>query len=229
MKTARRVYIAPGIWREGDRIVAEARIGKSGKDQQRTTKAFPLGTDLAHLRAWQHDARGDLVRARARVPSRGTLAADIPGYVADLPEGQYQTDSANLLGHWAASPLGAMRRDQITRRDVIAQIARWTDDGAAARTCNRRLSRLRKFYVAMNGGPDVPNPTDTIKFLPQPEIERRDIPTRIVRLILDSLPDRGRAERGQTPGTISHTKIRLRVMAWTGAAPATIRRMRSRD
>ena len=228
-RTQSRVQVAPGIRRDGSTLIAEVRVG-SVRDgtQRRAQERFALGTDLATMQAWQHGAKRDLLLTAPEAPSRGSLAADIPDYLATLPEGGYRRDSEGIFAHWIASPLGDWSRHDISRLDVIAQISRWTDAGAAVGTCNRRLSRLRKLYQALDGV-TTPNPTDAITFLREPEREARDLPIRIVKLILDSLPDRGRGERGQARPAVSETKIRLRVMAWTGIAPSTLRRVRPRD
>jgi integrase len=180
------------------------------------------------MQAWQYGAKEDLLLASPAAPAQGTLAADIPIYLATLPEGSYRDDSEDILAHWIACPLGAQPRHTITRLEVIAQISRWLDAGAAVATCNRRLSRLRKLYHALDGVTTL-NPTVAIKFQREPEREPRDLPMSVVQLIVDALPDQGRAERGGTRPTTSETKIRLRVMAWTGIAPATLRRVRPRD
>jgi integrase len=224
-----RPTIAPGIRRVGDSLVAEIRIGNSRDGSQvRDEKKFPLGTDLAVMQAWQLHRRADgLLEAPTRAAA-GTLAGDVPTFLATLPAGQYRVDSEQLLAHWSACDLGALPRHEIQRLDVISQIARWTEAGAAASTCNRRLSRLRKLYQALDGL-TTPNPTDTVKFQRSPELEARDIPTRIVKLILDSIVDHGRAGRGETRPEKSLTKLRLTVIAWTGIPPATLRRVRPRD
>jgi integrase len=142
--------------------------------------------------------------------------------------GKYRTETGWVLAHWTASPLGARARASISRLDLLAQRSRWLESGAAAATVNKRLSRLRKLYHALDGA-DVPAPTDRITFLREPKHEPRDIPTRIVSLILDSLTGHGRAERGQERPAVSVTAIRLRVLAWTGIPPATLARVRPRD
>jgi integrase len=226
---ARRVKIAPGIWREGDRLIGEARIGSSRDGKQgREQKPFPLGTDLAKIRSWIHATKAALEVARPETAPRGTLAADIAIYLKTLPTGQYKADSTAIFAHWIASPLGAMPRADIDRLDVIAQISRWLETGAAVNTTNKRLSRLRQLFQALDGI-NTPNPTDKITFLREPESAPRDIPVYIVKLILNSLPDVGRADRGGERPDTSETKIRLRVMAYTGIAPATLRRVSARD
>lgn len=225
----RRILIAPGIFRDGQMLIAEVRIGSSRDGtQQRKSQRFPLGTQPHTMIAWQHGAKRDLINAGPAPAALGSLADDIPAYFKMLPDEKYRTESAWVLQHWIESPLGGMARASIKRQDIIGQISRWLDAGAAVATVNKRLSRLRKLFHALDGV-DVPAPTDAIKFLREPEQERRDIPVHIIRLILDSLPGHGRAERGKTRPKVGVTKIRLRVMAWTGIPPATLRRVRPRD
>jgi integrase len=224
-----KILIAPGIYRDGSTLVAEVRIGSSRDGtQHRESKRFPLGTQINVMVAWQHGTKRDLINASDAPAAMGSLAADIPDYLATLPEGKYKTESAWVLQHWIDCPLGPMARASIVRLDVVAQISRWLDAGAAVATVNKRLSRLRKLFHALDGL-DAPNPTERIKFLREPKQEPRDIPVHIIRLILDALPGHGRAERGGTRPKVGVTKIRLRVMAWTGIPPATLRRVRARD
>jgi integrase len=225
-----RIRIGPGIYRDGDALVGEVRIGSSrAGTQTRARERFPLGTAVGDIRAWQHGARHELATAAPpSAPGRGSLAADIAEFVAALPEGRYRVDTEDLLSHWSRSAIGARDRRTITRLDLLAVISEWATAGAAENSCNRRLSRLRKLYRAFDGLDDG-NPTDAIQYLREPRAEPRDIPARIVQLIVSSLPDQGRAERGKTRPTVSETKTRLRVMAWTGIPPETLRRVRPRD
>lgn len=219
--------LAPGIWRDGQHLIGETRMGEAASAQQRVRKAFPLGTNLDVIRAWQFATKRDFLMTRPTAPARGSLAADIPIYLASLPAGRYHTDSVSLLAAWAKSPLGKRARAEITRLDVMGQISRWMEAGAAVNTCNRRLGRLRKLYQAMDGV-GTPNPAYMVKFNREPGKEARDIPIRIVNLIIDSLPDQGRAtKRGDKRPTVNQTKLRLAVMAGTGMMQTALKRVRT--
>lgn len=224
-----RLAIARGIVRDGDHFLVTVSVGNS-RDGSRTLKrkSFPLATEPAVMQAWQLSQKADLLLARPAAPARGSLASDIPIYLATLPVGRYRDDSKAILQHWAGSPLGLLARTQITRVDVVGQISAWVDAGAAASTCNRRLGRLRKLYQGLDGIDD-PNPTDKIKFLAEPKGEPRDIPAHVVDVILDSIPDLGRPERFKERPTLSLTKLRLTVMAKTGIPPASLARVQPRD
>lgn len=224
-----KIPIAPGIYRQGHQLIAEVRFGSSRDGtQQRQQQGFPLGTAVNTMIAWQHRAKHDLITTSETPAARGSLAEDIPLYLAMLPEAKYRTESGWVLQHWIDSPLGGMARRAIVRTDVVSQISRWLEAGAAVATVNKRLSRLRKLYHGLDGL-DASTPTDRIKFLREPKPQPRDIPVHIIRLILDALPDVGRANRGEARPTVSVTKIRLAVMAWTGIPTATLRRVRPRD
>jgi len=232
-RTREKRAIAQGIYRDGDRLVAEVRHGSARTgDQRRATQVFPLGYDLDKIRAWQLSAKREFLLDAPGAPGRGTLAGDSETLLQQhIPEGRYREDLRGLLAHWAASPLGTRPRMLITRADVIAQRKRWLDAGHAINSCNKRLSALRVLYHTLDAAIDgaiPPSPADGVTYLKEPKPEPRAIPVEIVRLILDSLPDQGRAERGQERPTVSHTKLRLKVFAWTGAAPATIERLTRR-
>ena len=232
-RTHTRRSLAPGIRRDGDRLIAEVRHGSARTGaQRRTSQVFPLGTDLDRIRAWQLTTKRDFLLEAPPAPGRGTLYSDVETLLEDhIPDGRYREDLRALLAHWASSPLGSRPRMAITRADVIAQRKRWLDAGHAINSCNKRLSALRVLYHTLDAAIDgtiPPSPADGVTYLKEPKPEPRAIPVEIVRLILDSLPDLGRAERGQDRPTVSHTKLRLRVFAWTGAAPATIERLTPR-
>ena len=221
--------IAPGIYRQGNQLIAEVRFGSSRDGtQQRRQQSFPLGTSLNTMIAWQHGAKKDLITTSDAPAAKGSLAADIPVYLAMLPEGKYRIESGWVLQHWIDAPLGGLARRAIGRPDVLAQVSRWLDAGVAVATVNKRVFRLRKVYHALDGV-EASTPTDKIKAMREPKSEPRDIPVHIIRLILDAIPDLGRAARGEVRSTVSVTKLRLGVMAWTGIPPATLRRVRPRD
>lgn len=222
--------IAPGIFRDGDRLVARVRVGGSRNGQQQIKReTFSLETPIKKIIAWQHGAKQELLDAAPAPVVRGSLAADVDAWILKLPIGKYRDDTRQVLKHWQVSDVGAKPRHEITRDDILTQRNRWTDAGVAPATINRRVSRLRAMFNYLDGGPAVPHPTDKITKLAEPEAEAREIQPLIVKAILDSIVDHGRPERDGTRPDFSVTKIRLRVMAWIGHGQATIRRIRPRD
>jgi len=227
-RTFDRICVAPGIYQYPTHYEAVVRMGaaRAGK-QQRITRRFPLDTAIPTMQGWRCDHKETLIDAQPAAPSAGSLTAIIGEFVAALPAGQYKADSVAILEHWIQSPLGKLPAMAISRSQIVTAISRMTDADppAAASTCNRRLSRLRRVYQEKYGIA-TPNPTDGIKYLPEPKGEIRGIPVGIVKSILEALPDLGRADRGETRPAVSLTKIRLEVMFWAGIPPATLRRVR---
>jgi integrase len=192
-------------------------------------KRFPLGTELKLIEAWQLRTRLDLIEERPEPAAIGTLAADIPRFL-ETPfagSGRKRKDYAYLLQAWIDA-IGRMDRSKITRTLVRSQQQVWTEAGVAANTVNHRVRALGTLYKVLDGE-DAPNPTDKVKKLRQPSPESRDIPVEVVRLLLANLPDRGRPMKGESPSEISQSKIRLRVMAWTGLPQMQLERLRERD
>jgi len=227
-RTQRRITVAPGIRREGNWLVADARIGSSRDPHQpRDSKKFPLG-DKTKAVAWRLTRIAELLLETPNAPIRGSLGADIDLWVDQLPDGKYKRDTTSIMKHWAASPVATKPRHDIARTEILSQLNRWADAGHAINTRNKRLSRLRKLYEHYDG-PETPNPTDKIFYTEEPTGVARDIPVRIANVILQSIPDIGRADRGEPRPSFSKGKIGLRIMAYTGALPSSISRIAPRD
>lgn len=227
-----RVRVGEGIYQDKYGLSAKIKVG-----DRPIEKRFPFGTALETIEAWRLRTRAELLEAplegdppRAR---RGSLAGDVPRFLATLPEGSRKTDFALILKQWCATPLGALPRGQITRPEVLRELATWEEAGASASTLNHRVRALRELYRALEGvdtqGHYRPNPTDGIKRRPGPRPEPRGIPIEFVELILAQMPDRGQAIRDQKRGTASHTKIRLRVEAYTGLPHKQLIALEPRD
>lgn len=222
----RRVRIEEGIYRDRENLLGVVQIGSRLTDKQVRRKRFRLGTDLQKIRAWRHHERGDLLETVPRGPSSGSLAAAVPVFLNRLALGRRREDFRMLLAHWSASPLGDIPREEISRDDIIQQLARWEEAQVAVSTRNHRLRALRTLYHALDGV-ETPNPTDKIKKTKEPPAEIRSIPMPLVILILSNIPDRGRPTNGTRP-TYSELKIRLQVMAWTGMPSAQLLRLQPR-
>jgi integrase/recombinase XerD len=177
--------------------------------------------------AWQARAEAQLLDDLPSVPREGTIAGDVPKFLAMIPAGRTREDFADLLQHWIACPLGSVHRHDLSREAIIGQRSRWVEAGAAAVTVNHRLRALRALYNGLDG-PTVPHPTDKIPNVKGPARTPRGIPMDVVEKILAEIPDRGRGERHGTRADVSFTKIRLSVIAWTGIPPVQLERLQAR-
>ena len=212
-------------------------------------KRFPLGTSIATIQAWQYTKRAELKRQAPVAAAKGTLAADAPRFLDMLPDAT-RAGYAILLQAWIDAPVpgergprtfGLMPRDTITEQHIRQQLAIWSSPpcgqskrGLASNTLRHRVRALRVCYRTLDGKA-APNPCAGLEAIPKPKGDVRDVPVELVQLLLANLPDRGRPVRGQTkdngPGrsTVSLSKIRLHVMAWTGLPQMQLERLRRRD
>jgi integrase len=117
----------------------------------------------------------------------------------------------------------------IKRSQIRTQLDAWTEAGRAPTTINHRrraLADVLTWALKADDDDDVVVPTDGIDYLPARRSEARGIPMPILVRILAALSDRGSIT---TPGanrpTVSKTKVRLRVMAWTGLAHMSLVRL----
>jgi integrase len=229
----RGTTIAPRVYQDQWGITAQVEVAPF----KPISKRFPRETDLKEIQAWQLRTRADLLDEKPQPLARGTLAADVPRFL-ETPyagTGRKQDDYRYLLQAWIDATLpgtsqtfGDTHRNKITRDQIRTQAQTWQEAGIAASTINHRVRALRKLYAVLDGE-DAKNPCDKVKKLREPIPESRDIPVQVVQLLLANLPDRGRPEKGGSRSTVSESKIRLRVMAWTGLPQMQLERLRERD
>ena len=227
-KRKRWHYVAPGIYRERNWYWATKRIGSKATTEIGERKKFDLHTPIDHMLAWQARTTADLLDELPRGPREGSLASDVPTFLATVPEGNKRNDFAMLLKHWCESPLGTKHRQLLKRDEIITQRSVWLSRGVSVISVNHRMRALRALYDALDG-PTTPHPTYKIGNLTPPKYAPRGIPMHYVAAILAEIPDRGRGERFGTRGTVSHTKIRLTLMAYTGIPPVQLERLQARD
>lgn len=211
-----RRRLAPNIYQDDAGIAVKVMVAGREREQR-----FPLGTPLERLEEARDDFRAD--QRAAKPATEGTLRADVLDYLATIDDDQKRKTLTLLCAHWVAG-YGERSRWALTPLVIRQQLATWRRQGVAASTCNHRLSALRGVFRALNQ-PDEPNYPAQVKKLPEPPAEPRALPYALIARILAAMPDRGRAEKGQTRGAVSLTKLRLSLMAYTGLPPAQIMRI----
>lgn len=223
----KRVRLATGIYSDRYGVTVRAKARGDVKEIR-----YPLGTPLDTLRKARRDLRDELrVEPQAR---HGTLAQDFAAYLQTFPNGPRRRDESALLDHWRDVGLATRNRDEITALEIRQQLALWSARFKPA-TLNHLRRVLGAVYSAVNGRSGVNPVRDVPKATVRYE-EPRAIPYPIIELIFANIPDIGRGEKGTAkkdggPGrsTINKTKLRLRVMAYTGLPPAQLGRVQSRD
>jgi integrase len=211
----------------------------------RSYQLFPLETSPETMQTWRRDEKGRMrLTAPARI-TKGTLAADARRYlqiVQDMPSFKSRKRD---IGLWV-EVYGHKSRDAITRGDVRIMRDEWHLRGPkrvwkrhqdrhggawvdvpgplAASTVNHRLRALANLYTEL-GGRHAPNPAREVPELDEGDGEEYGLPYELIEAILAAMPDRGQGLRGKTRTDISLTKIRARVIAYTGLSPAEIGRL----
>ena len=216
-RRGRRVRLATAIYEDDSGLAVVVKIAGRSHEER-----FPHGTPLPDLEAVRDRLQG---RARAaQRPKPGTLAGDVVDYLTTIADPAKRRHAAILCGHWTL-PHGRLSRFALSPVVIRQQLARWRQT-AAASTCNHRLAALRAVFTTLNGDAD-PNPTLKVKKLREPDPEPRALSLAVIERILAAMPDRGKPTgqgRGTRP-TVSLSKLRCQVMAYTGLPPAQIARI----
>jgi len=240
-----RITLAEGIYQDAHGISVIARLGSRPNILEAKAR-FPL-IDADGI-PYSRRNNGELVKCRLQLledlrvkrkaagGEAGTLGAAIDQWTTEHPlltphtaHRKRQNDHINL-GHWRRSPLATELVVDLKRSQIRAQLKTWSDEGRAPSTVNHRkqaLSDLLRWALGADDDEDITLPTDGIAHVKGADPEPRGIPMPILARILATMPDRGRPTgdgKGTRP-TVSHTKIRLGVMAWTGLAHMSLERL----
>jgi integrase len=190
---------------------AVACIGRGpGK---RVEKRFPAGTAARTITRWQEQARRDL--REQPTATRGTLAADVDAYLAARKTMPTAKERKQHMALWLGE-LGAHRaRHTVTPLEIAAVLDRWRAGGLQPGTVNRRRTALQSFYSVLNGKGGL-NPVRSVPKLRETAHPPKRIDYALLDRLLAAMPDTGQRQAGDSPATISQTKARLRVIAYTG-------------
>jgi integrase len=216
-KTPRRT-IAPGIYEDAHGFDIRVMVNRV---PYRTRK--PLDTSLADLKKALKDLASKAETETGRRPGRGTLAADVPRYLALVKNLAGWVSLRSELRAWVAL-LGESRRDQITAADVLTARLTWLKDGVKPKTINNRVDALRRLYRRLDGK-RVLTPCDDVTPL---DVERTPIQRVSPETILAvdaKLQEHERRGWIRSP----KTRARFRVMVSTGRRPSEIARAQPKD
>jgi integrase len=206
---------------------------------------FPGATPVATMQAWREDERAKLrLRRKARAIS-GTFEADATKYLRAVTSMTTYKTRKKDIELWIEI-FGRTMREDITAADIRAVRERWIadprgvdDDGKplpayAASTINHRLRALSNLWTVLDGR-RAPNPVREVPEVQEPDALPRAIDYAIIEQVLEALPDRGQPPP-RAPGTakakrptVSKSKARLRVLAYTGLTYAQLGRMQPSD
>lgn len=156
-------------------------------------------------------------KAGRLVHGDGTLAADVSRYLKSyFGEGRPgRAERERHLQIWMEALGRDTFRSRVTREDVSRTLQNWRGVGLSADTCNKRRAALMAFYNALDGKGGS-NPI-------------RDVPKFRVSAPLPRGIDYALIERALAKMAYCRTRARLKLMAYTGARPIQIARLRPED
>lgn len=209
-----------------------------GRHRPKRYRYFPKDTAPAVMQAWRADAKAEARLTRKQRASRGTFEGDAARYLAAVKALPTYQERVRHIALWTAQ-FGTRRRETITPADIRAIRDTWLTEPRGAKngqslpplgpaTCNRRLRALSNLWTVLDG-PRADNPVRLVKEAPEPDAVPRDLDYPTIQRILDALPDRGTTTKGEKRPTVSLTKIRLRILAFTGIPASQLKRVKPED
>jgi len=240
----RRWALGQGIYADAHGITVQARIGTAGKPNFRQSPPVRFGRHDAdgvpYSRSHNRELvecylrlRGALSDARSDAGGAGSLGEAFTQFLAAHPkpagvESSRAHDYHTHVRAWQQTPLVQLPVTHVPRKAIVDALDAWTAAGKAPTTVNRRkqiLAHVLRAALEPDEAGIYTLPTDNIPDVPPRTYAPRGFDLAIVARILAACPDRGQARKGQTRGTVSLTKIRLTVMAWTGLARTSLIRL----
>lgn len=224
----RRTRIAEGVYSDAWGLAATVKVGAIQREQR-----FAADTSLDFLQAWRSRIRSELLEDRddaakvdGPVPLRGTLAGDLPRYLAKIDtRPSYKADRSHLRA-WLPA-LGPKLRSQIRPTQVRDIMDGWIKARVAAKTIRHRLRVLRELYQRLDGAHAKP----PLKGIKAPKaVAPAPVPTPMatIRKVARSLK-KGK-DRPQGGGIDSDKGYaRFLVRATTGQRPSQIMRAEQGD
>lgn len=221
------------------RCIYEDVHGRRVKVQRGTRiedRRFPPHTSLETLIQVRNDIE-DRLAVGASGPTRlGTLAADVTACLPTIATPRARQTADTMLQHWIAAEtqvqgttttFGALPRSAITSLQVRTALAAFGSRFAPKTV--KELRRLLSWIYTTLDGAEARNPVRSVKGPRVRYDDARGIDYAIIERIFAAMPDRGRAEKGQDRPTVNLTKLRLRVMAYTGLHQSEVAKLRPRD
>lgn len=189
------------------------------------TKQFPLETPRAEIRDWREDQVETFGGARA---TAGSFGADIETYLARVSAMPSYKQRKAHLALWADA-LGRDRpRRTITAEEIDVVLQGWLDTLAPG-TVRKRRTALQSFFAKMNGKKSrLVNPVKGSENPKAPKPEARGLDYLTIERAIAAMPDQRDTKKGLPP-RVNLSKIRARVLAYTGLPPGLLKTVRATD
>lgn len=184
------------------------------------SRRFPPAWTLTRVRRARQDLAVKLRDAaeRREAPDRpdpGTFAQDAALYLKTVRSMPTFKGRSHDIALWV-EVFGPRRRETIRSIEIDAVLERWLADGYAGSTVKGRRTALMHLWSRLDGK-GAPNPVKSSLRPREAEVEARDLPYSMIRLLLRLVP------------VTSKTRARLEVMAFTGLAPRQVAHIERTD
>lgn len=220
-----------GIYRHG---AGWRAVVSQGRGRPKIKRTFPASATPAEMQAWRRDTQAAYRVTRKQRANRGTFEGDAKRYLAAVTALTTYKERERHINLWV-SVFGTKPRDQIRSSDIRAQRDRWLTEprgkdlpALSPHTVNLRLRALSNLWRVLDG-PRADNPVRDVDEAHEPDTGPRDIDYPTIQRIFDEMLDIGSAPKGQTVRPYSLTKIRLRVLAYTGLPASQLMRLSPAD
>jgi integrase len=189
------------------------------------TDTFPGDTPIEELRAWRED---QITKFGGTQTEAGSFGADIVTYLGRVAAMPSYAQRAAHLALWARE-LGRDRtRRSITTDEIDGILQGWLQTRAPG-TVRKRRTALQSFFAKMNGkkSRDV-NPVKAADNPAVPKPEARSIDYLLIAAAIAAMPDHRDTKKG-LPRRVNLSKIRARVLAYTGIPPGLLKQVKPTD
>lgn len=208
-----------GIRQKGNRWEVNVRV--NGTLYHDT---FALTTPLEEMRDWIAQQQQ---KFGGETSAAGSIAADLPLYRARVKALPTIKQRMAHLELWVAE-LGRDRpRNSVTSEEIELVLQAWLLAGLANGTVKKRRTSLQSFYVTMNGKKGK-NPVKGTPIPQEPAPEARDIDYLRVDHAIAAMPTQRDTKKGLPP-RVSLSKLRARVIAYTGIPPGLLKKVLPHD
>jgi|SRR6185295_4044683 len=205
---------------------------------------FPLATPVQEMLDWIADQKD---RYGGSGPTAGSFAADIETYLARVSAMPSYKQRAAHLALWAHA-LGRDRpRSSITAGEIDAVMQAWlttptyqpgttrekgrpsNPHGLEPGTVRKRRTALRSFFTTMDGKTSTrKNPVSGTMNPKEPKPEARALDYLAIERAIAAMPTQRDTKKGLPP-RVSLSKLRARVMAYTGIPPGLLKTVTPTD
>ncbi|HEX2594741.1 MAG TPA: tyrosine-type recombinase/integrase [Rhizomicrobium sp.] len=225
--------LPPGIYRHGAGYRAAV---SQGRHRPKLYRQFPKDTKLSVMVAWRKAAQAKTHVQRSERATRGMFKADAETYLKAVRAMPSYKDRERQIQAWVAV-FKKRQRDRITSADIRTQRDAWLmaprgdKPPLAPHTVNLRLRALSNLYTVLDGS-RAHNPVRDVEEAPEPSAVPRELDYATIQRIFDEVLDWGATQTknaGHPRKERSVTKIRLRILAYTGLPASQLKRVEPGD